>query len=217
MRGLTELLQKLGWFYGLTLLLSGAALWSFFEIAEEAVEHETRAVNIRILEAFHAHAHPIGDHVAIAMAAIGSIPGIAVGGLLFGLWLYHRNRLLDLATLFAALLGVGALTFLLKSTYRHARPDVFPQLVEQMGYSFPSAHASLSLALYGFVGGWLIVHGPRQPWRWAVGLACFAFAAAIGLSRLYLGVHWPTDMLAGQAIAAFWLAVCLAGRRWLAS
>jgi undecaprenyl-diphosphatase len=213
---LWALIRKLGWFYGITLALSAIALWAFTEVAEEAIEHETLALNRRILLAIHGHVNPLGDAAALALAEIGSLVGIMLVGAVFAGWLYRRGRLLDVLTLVATLSGGAVLTFVLKSAYRHARPDLFPRLVDEVTYSFPSGHASMSLCLYGFIGGWLIAQGPREPWRWGVGALCLGFALAIGLSRLYLGVHWPTDVVAGWAIAAFWLAVCLAGREWLA-
>lgn len=213
---LWALLRKLGWFYGITLALSAIALWAFTEVAEEAIEHETLALNRRILLTIHDHSHPVGDAAALALAEIGSLVGIGLVGAVFAGWLYRRGRLLDMLALVATLTGGAVLTFVLKAAYRHARPDLFPRLVDEVTYSFPSGHASMSLCLYGFIGGWLIFQGPREPWRWAVAALCFGFAVAIGLSRLYLGVHWPTDVVAGWAIAAFWLTVCLAGRKWLA-
>lgn len=209
------LLKKLGWFYAITLALSASALWAFTEVAEEAIEQETIALNRRVLFAIQDHVNPLGDALALALAAVGSLTGIGLVGVAFAVWLYRRGRLLDAATLVATLAGGAVLTFVLKAAYRHARPDLFPRLVDEVTYSFPSGHASMALCLYGFIGGWLIAQAPREPSRWLFGALCLAFALAIGLSRLYLGVHWPTDVAAGWAIAMFWLAVCMGGRRWL--
>lgn len=212
---LFRLLQRLGWFYSVMLLVAFVAVGGVAGLAEEAIEQDTRAVNERILLAIHAQAHPVGDALALACAAIGSLAGILFTGALFGVWLATKQRWLDVVTLTAALIGGAALTFALKASYQYARPELFPRLTHELTYSFPSGHASMSMCLYGFLGGWLIAQAPRERWRWAVGAAAFGFAVLIGLSRLYLGVHWPTDVLAGQAIAVGWLAVCLAGRHWI--
>jgi undecaprenyl-diphosphatase len=55
---------------------------------------------------------------------------------------------------------------------------------------------------------------PKAPWRWLVGALCLAVAACVALSRLYLGVHWPTDVLAGLIVATFWVTACLSAQRW---
>lgn len=212
---LRSLLEKLGWFYCATLGTSAVALWAFVEVAEEAIEHETLSLNRAILLAIHQHASPAGDALALALAAIGSLWGIMFVGALFGLWLCRRGRILDAATLLAALTGGAVLTFVLKAAYQQARPEIFPRLVQETTFSFPSGHASMSLCLYGFIGCWLIAQEPRALWRWGAASLCLGLAGLIGLSRLYLGVHWPTDVLAGVMIAVFWLTMCLAGRRWL--
>lgn len=208
-------LAKLGWFYAIALAISAGSLWAFLEVADEALEYETLALNQAILLWIHGYAHPATDSLALALAAIGSLWGILAVGGLAGIWFYRKQRLMDLMTLVVALSGTAILTFVLKSAFHQARPNLFPRLVEEVTYSFPSGHASMSLCLYGFIGGWLVAQAPTERWRWALGGLCVAFAGLIGLSRMYLGVHWPTDVLAGFIIAVFWLVVCIIGRQWL--
>lgn len=103
----------------------------------------------------------------------------------------------------AAWLGVGAgaavLPELLKAVVARPRPALWPWLVPTSGWSFPSGHAVAGAALYPLLG-WLALRGRGLgAWGYATGLLVGAF---VGLSRLYAGVHWPTDVLAGWAIGA---------------
>lgn len=208
-------LEKLGWIYGLCLGIMVLSLWAFGELAEEVLETEMAAFNQAVLLSIHGHATPFWDQVALHVTQLGSILGIVVLGSLFGLWMLSRRRYLDLAALLAALLGGGLLTYSLKTMFKQLRPDVFPQLVVERSFSFPSGHALLSFCLWGFLGVWLILENPRAGWRWAIAALCMAVAGLIALSRLYLGVHWPTDVTAGFLLACTWLSICFMGRHWV--
>ena len=95
-----------------------------------------------------------------------------------------------------------------------SRPEVFEPLYTVSSFSFPSGHSLISFCLWGFAGAWYLLNDPARPRRWIVMLLCLALAALIAVSRLYIGVHWPTDVVAGMLLATFWVTVCLAGREW---
>ncbi|MNX90434.1 PAP2 superfamily protein [compost metagenome] len=73
----------------------------------------------------------------------------------------------------------------------------------------------MSVCFFGFLAYWTVAQGPREPWRWLVAIGCLLLTGLISLSRLYLAVHWPSDIVAGALVGFFWLACCLAGRRWV--
>ncbi|MEO5931038.1 MAG: phosphatase PAP2 family protein, partial [Candidatus Kapaibacterium sp.] len=75
----------------------------------------------------------------------------------------------------------------------------------------------ISFCFWGFVAVWLLHQGATEVWRWFVAIPLLLIPAMVALSRLYLGVHWPTDVLAGMLIAAFWIAACFLGQRWFIS
>ncbi len=123
-----------------------------------------------------------------------------------GAWLFfsrfHNAYIVGLAT---TLVGAGATNFIMKAFIERARPSgLIPTTIETSS-SFPSGHATFSLALYGFLTYFLCKHYPKYS---AIFITLGSLIViAIGFSRLYLGVHFPSDVLAGFALGALWLLV----------
>jgi membrane-associated phospholipid phosphatase len=112
----------------------------------------------------------------------------------------------------AVMAGSGVLQYLIKLAFARPRPSAFPPLVTMNSFSFPSGHAmtSASLVLALTVVCW------RSRWRWAAIAGGTVFALAVSFTRLYLGVHYPSDLLAGWCLSVawtvgVWLAFDLAG------
>lgn len=213
---LWALLKKLGWFYTLTLIVSAVALKLFTELADEVLERTAEPLNRQVLLAIHAHHSPTWDRVALTLSEIGSVTGIGLVALVLGLWLLFRGHRLDAAALAASVAGAAVLTVVLKTGFQQARPELFPRLTEELSYSFPSGHSLMSFALYGYIAVWSVTQGPRDVVRWVMAVFCVLLATAIAASRLYLGVHWPTDVVGGALIATFWFSICLVARHWFA-
>lgn len=106
--------------------------------------------------------------------------------------------------LFVAVVGAGAggLNALLKLAFSRPRPLLMAQLAHAGGYSFPSGHAMAGAAIYGALALVAVRRFPRQRW-WVVG-ASGLLVFAIGASRVYLGVHYPSDVIAGWALGVSW-------------
>ncbi len=118
------------------------------------------------------------------------------------LWYVFRHRTLALG-LFVTVIGSGVSAYVLKLIVNRPRPfGILPAVVETSP-SFPSGHATLSVALYG-MGAYLLAkrYPSIAPLLY---IAAAVFIVLIGLSRLYLGVHFPTDVLAGYLLGAFWI------------
>ncbi|BCL39129.1 hypothetical protein NSMS1_55760 [Nostoc sp. MS1] len=95
----------------------------------------------------------------------------------------------------------------LKLFFSKPRPELWHQLISEKSFSFPSGHALGSMVLYGFIAYELATaysHVAKVIYSFTVILI-----AAIGLSRLYLGVHWPTDIIAGYGVGFLWLMICM--------
>jgi undecaprenyl-diphosphatase len=132
----------------------------------------------------------------------GSVPVLLAFGLLAGVLLYRRGQTAVVAAIPAvALLTAGALTAVLKPLVGRVRPPLGLRLLTETEPSFPSGHATDSTALFvslALVAAVVVFRRPLA--RAAVVAAGFAIAGVIGLTRLFLGVHWPTDVMAGWAL-----------------
>jgi undecaprenyl-diphosphatase len=112
--------------------------------------------------------------------------------------------------------GGEALDATLKVLFRRARPEVFFGYTAPSTYSFPSGHAMLSACFYGVLAAVIAQRLESRAQRAAVWIAAAVTAATIGLSRIYLGVHYPSDVLAGYAAAIVWVFSVREGyRMWL--
>jgi undecaprenyl-diphosphatase len=141
---------------------------------------------------------------------LGSTLWLVCVSLLVSAWLLFKRRTADVALLLAAGLGSSAITNLVKVLVARARPEVVPHLDPVSTLSFPSGHSCSSAAVYMALA--LILAADRLHRRIAMAVAVL-LAVAIAFSRVYLGVHYPTDVLAGLALGWLWVtAVFVAGR-----
>jgi membrane-associated phospholipid phosphatase len=122
-------------------------------------------------------------------------------------WLWWRQRRLEAKVFAIACLGALILNQGLKLCFTKLRPQLWTHLISETSFSFPSGHALGALVLYGFLAYILAMQFPRSA-RWIYSAAT-GIIRAIGASRLYLGVHWPTDVVAGYAVGFLWLVVCI--------
>ncbi len=139
--------------------------------------------------------------------ALGNWPIVAFVTLFFAtLWIWQK-RWFRVGMLFLTVLGSEFLAVLLKIFIARERPDPSAALLIETSYSFPSGHAMIALALYGFLA-YSMMRTSRSLVRriGIMGIAC-AFILAIGVSRIYLGVHWPSDVFGGYLLALFWIAI----------
>lgn len=206
------------------MILIAAGLWGFAALADEVLEGETRSFDQSVLLWFRvpgAPSDPIGPHWVEQMVAdITALGGVTV---LTVVTLIVLGYLIVVGKRGAALLvlmsigGGTVISFLLKSLFDRPRPDIVPHAVEVATASFPSGHAMLSAVIYVTLGGLLarFLSGRRAK-VYVVGVAVL-MSVAIGISRVYLGVHWPTDVLAGWSLGAAWALLCWFGAAGLQS
>lgn len=189
------------------LLVAALGLWGFAQIADEVLEKETQAIDTAILLGIRSLHAPLLDRIMLGFTFVGEPTVLLVICLGFGFWLYQRGQRSQAMTL--AIAGVGAigLNYLLKVLFGRARPALWDRVVDVGQYSFPSGHAMISMVVYGTIGYLLVKHLGR--WRIAIASGTLLLVTGIGLSRLYLGVHWPTDVVAGYAAGIVWLMTCI--------
>jgi undecaprenyl-diphosphatase len=150
--------------------------------------------------------------LAQSMTTLGSIAVIAVfaGVAIFSFYTAGRRR--DAMTLAMVMAGASVLENGLKYAIHRARPEAFFGTVPET-FSFPSGHALFSLCFYGTLAG-LLAGRLRRPARAAVWAAAALLILAIGLSRIYLGVHYPGDVIGGYLVAGFWMSLVYAAGRF---
>ncbi|HTM96266.1 MAG TPA: phosphatase PAP2 family protein [Croceibacterium sp.] len=196
----------------LAYLLAGAvALFALAKGASEIVEGDTLAFDRAVLLALRRSedlASPIGppwlQEAMVQITALGSIPVLSLIALLaVGYIAVARKPALALFTA-AAVTGGALLAGALKLVYSRARPEIVPHLVGTGSSSFPSGHAADSAIVYLTLAA-LVARTvtSRAQSRYLI-VAAFALTLLIGLSRVYLGVHYPTDVVAGWIVGALW-------------
>jgi undecaprenyl-diphosphatase len=202
-------------------LFVALALWGFLHIAEEMGEGETRPFDVAVLMAMRTtDTHdPIGPAwLEFAARDVSALGGFAVLTLLTafaGGFLLITNKYVDALVLLASVLGATALSEGLKLGYDRPRPDLVAHAVETLGSSFPSGHATLAAASYLTVGALLAHAQERRRVKTYIHVTAILLALLIGVSRVYLGVHWPTDVLAGWCVGAAWSMLCVTLASWL--
>jgi undecaprenyl-diphosphatase len=188
------------------LILAAIALWFFAELSEEVLENETQAFDMRVLFAIQALQSPWLTPPMVAITEIGDPTVLVVLCTVLSVGLLMRRRS-EAMTVAIAALGALGLNFLLKQLFERSRPTLWARVVDVNFYSFPSGHAMLSIVFYGLLGCLLASRYPQHR-GWIVA-GTSLLIVLIGFSRLYLGVHWLTDVLAGYAAGFVWLVTCI--------
>lgn len=164
----------------------------------------------RLLSALCACRRPPLTALARLLALLGSPPlitGLAVAGAVAGLFLRHFRG--AAWTLPMAVIGAGVLIQGAKWVFRRPRPALSRPLISESGYSFPSGHSLIAVVVYGLLGFFSLHAFDLDAWAPVVGLVTLGLIFLIGLSRVYVGVHYPSDVLAGWTGGLPWLLACL--------
>jgi undecaprenyl-diphosphatase len=162
---------------------------------------------------FQSHRVPWVTQAMLAVSYVHRTPGLLVMAAVLALVLWRAGDKRWVPALVVAVPGAMLLNVAVKHLVRRARPIVEQPLLVLDTYSFPSGHATGTTALYTFAAAWLLsrLHGKPVAWRAAVVLAAVFMALWVSLSRVYLGVHYASDVVAGMLLATLWLLLCKAG------
>ena len=198
----------LGLYLTVGLVLAMLLIWAFAALADEVLEGDTEAFDRGILTWIHAHGTPWLDRSAIELTALGSTVVLWVIGLGLSVLLWNLGKHRYVAMIWLASTGSLVLNQTLKAAFGRSRPDVFEWLVDVGHLSFPSGHAMNSMVFYT-VAAYAIGHqvgpGPARTGTYAFAALLIAM---IGFTRMYLGVHYPSDVLAGFAVGYAWAILC---------
>ncbi|GGD39963.1 phosphatase PAP2 family protein [Pseudoxanthomonas indica] len=217
-QGLTylfDLLRQRAWRLALLFVGLLLPLWVFAELAEEVHELEEFVFDAPLLMHLHAVATPALDRFFIHVSAAGYHYGVVPIDIALVLLLLVIRRWREALFTGCAFAGSALLNLATKHAFQRDRPSLWESVSPESTFSFPSGHAmgSMTLAMTVFLLAW------HTRWRWPVAVAALVFVLLVGLSRIYLGVHYPSDIIGGWAAGMAWvvgvyLVIYRGGRPW---
>lgn len=176
---------------------------SFVEIAEEISEGETLWLDQAILNGINSYSSGFWDTFFVIVTQFGgSIAVVAITAALIAL-LALRRKYKKAIILGASVAGAAIINVVLKLIFARTRPDLWEQLVIETSNSFPSGHAMISTAIALAI----IIICWSSRYRWPALILGVMYILVISFSRLYLGVHYPTDILAGWLVSSAWVII----------
>lgn len=185
---------------------------SFFALADEVGEQDWLVHFDRSLSAsLHEHSTLHTVRIFRFVTDLGNVSTLASIGLLIAIALVVSWRWQLLCVWAIALLGAGFINEFLKNTFQRVRPQLLNPWITESGWSFPSGHAMGSLVVYGMLAYSIGLMVSSRALRVCIVFVSISLVIAIGFSRIYLGVHYFSDVIAGYLAASFWLALCISG------
>jgi undecaprenyl-diphosphatase len=204
--------QYLGLHLTVGLLAAAGGLWLFGGLAEDVLTGDPIVGFDRALDDYlHAHATPPLTTFFLIVTALGSIEAMVLLGVIVAAILAWGRRWLLLGSWLAAVAGSAVLNQLLKGLFERPRPYFEHPLLIETSYSFPSGHAMESFVVYGMLAYFAVL--ALRSWKARVAVVCGAalLVVLIGFSRMYLSVHYFSDVLAGYAAGGVWLSALITG------
>jgi undecaprenyl-diphosphatase len=204
------------------LLLIAGSLWLFLEIADEVVEGEADQLDRLIFLAFRNPADikdPLGPHwleeAALEITALGSFAVLGLITVAAIIWILLLRQVGAAVLVAASVVGGVLISSLMKTGFARPRPDLVPHIDAVSTMSFPSGHAMSAAVVYLTLAALLArAQEHRRLKFYLIGVAV-TLTVLIGLSRVYLGVHWPSDVVAGWCVGSAWALMCWVVALWL--
>ena len=176
-------------------------------LSQEVLEKEAFGFDTTILLWLHQHSNSSIDSTMLILTKLGDPEFVVVLITISLSLLLWQKRVWAAQILTLTCLGGLILNQGLKLVFAKPRPQLWTPLIVEHSYSFPSGHALGSSVVYGFLAVLLAQHYPR--YRAVIYSVAIVIVGSIGLSRLFLGVHYPTDIIAGYAVGLLWLTTCV--------
>jgi undecaprenyl-diphosphatase len=204
------------------LAVGAASLWGFIEVAEEVLEGDTQAFDLwalGMMRSTNSNADPIGPRWVEEMArdatALGGFGWLTLMTLVIAIYLWLVGNVRMMTFMLTATLSGALTSMVLKAYYARPRPSVVPHLAHVYSSSFPSGHSMLSAVVYLTLGSLLAAVMPDLKLKIYVLSVAILLSIFVGISRIYLGVHYPTDVLAGWLAGLVWSLLCWLVAHWL--
>jgi undecaprenyl-diphosphatase len=206
----------------IALFLAVGTLWVFEEVHENFVREGEKSMDSDLLLALRSgsdQTDPIGpewvEELARDLTALGGVGVLTLVIAASVLFLFMAGQARMARMVLVATTGGIAITQLLKAVFDRARPDLLLHETHAYTSSFPSGHSAMSAITYLTLGA-LVARGlPTRTLKAYVMLVSAVVTLLVGFSRVYLGVHWPSDVLGGWSLGAGWSLLCWAGAEWL--
>ena len=219
---LRRIIDWLGGHGGVVLLIVAIAIggvWGFIELADEVSEGETQQFDQWAVRALRNHDDPddpVGprwlEEAGRDVTALGGVTTLSLFTLGVCGYLLIAGKPHAAGFVLIAVVGGQLVSTALKMSFDRARPDVVKHLSHVYTSSFPSGHAMMSAVVYLTLGSLLMRFAARRRLKLYYLLAALFLTFLVGVSRVYMGVHYPTDVLAGWTAGAVWAMLC-----WLAA
>ena len=206
----------------LFLLALVVALWAFFGIADQVFEGDTTVIDERILLAMRTPGDlgdPVGPHwleeIGRDFSALGGVAVLSLLTLIVAGYLALKRHLRTMLFLLISVAGGVMVSSLAKIFFDRPRPTLVPSESIVYTASFPSGHSMMAAVTYLTLAALLARIEPRDAVKLYFLLVAIFLTIGVGISRVYLGVHWPSDVVAGWAAGAAWALMCLGLARFL--
>jgi undecaprenyl-diphosphatase len=204
------------------LLLIAAGVWGFAELADEVMEDQTTSFDKRILLAMRNPADPADprgpewiEEIGRDLTALGGMTALTFLTLAVSGYLLLDGKRRAAVFVLVAITGGMLLSLALKESFHRPRPDLVPYGSKILTTSFPSGHSMMSAVTYLTLGALLARLNRRPALKAYVMMLAVLLTIGVGVSRVYVGVHWPTDVLAGWTAGATWALICWLAASWL--
>jgi undecaprenyl-diphosphatase len=181
------------------------------ELSEDVWFREGFSWDAPAMLLIHSFSTPFLDRLMILISHLGATPALILTGVITG-WLLARRHFVDGLMLVISVGGAEVIVDVLKALFSRPRPAIFPPLAVETTYSFPSGHTMVAVALYGMLAvfAW---RGRRFVWA----VLCLLVIPLIALSRVYIGVHYPSDVLGAMSVGLLWVTCVATAHHFIAA
>ena len=192
------------------IALAIASTWAFLILADEVPERGWMVrLDLAVTSWLQVHGTERGETACVLISLLGANL-LAISGVAYVIFLMRRRRW-QRVWVFVTVVGGGSLlNVLLKTLFHRGRPE-FAAEFHKVSWSFPSGHAMASMVFYALLARWTSRDYPS--YRGVIWTIAVAMIAAIGFARVYLGVHYTSDVVAGYIAGFVWLVACVTGGR----
>jgi len=191
-------------------VLAGIFIFLFFKILDSVLEQASLArFDLVVFNSLDAIRTPILNDIMTLFTLLGNWEIVILGVIFSCVFFAGRKRWNKVIALIVSPAIGEVFVFIVKNLVQRERPITISQFIIENGFSFPSAHSFVALSFYGLLTYFAFRHARRKRIKLGILIAGIVLILVIGFSRIYLGVHWASDVLASYASGAAWLALVI--------